>query len=54
MHLHAEEVNRDYKLTDDLLKSYERLKDQLDKDMKKLKECENYSKKLLKKEEGNE
>jgi hypothetical protein len=49
-----EEVNRDYKLTDDLLKSYERLKDQLDKDMKKLKECENYSKKLLKKEEGNE
>ena len=49
-----EEVNRNYKLTDDLLNSYERLKDQLDKDMKKLKECENYSKKLLKKEEGNE
>jgi molecular chaperone GrpE (heat shock protein) len=49
-----EEVNRDYKLTDDLLKSYERLKDQLDKDMKKLKECENYSKKLSEKEEGNE
>jgi molecular chaperone GrpE (heat shock protein) len=49
-----EEVNRDYKLTDDLLKSYERLKDQLDKDMKKLKECENYSKKLSEKEESNE
>jgi hypothetical protein len=48
------EVNRDYKLTDDLLKSYERLKDQLDKDMKKLKECENYSKKLSEKEESNE
>jgi len=29
-----EEVNRDYKLTDDLLKSYERLKDQLNKDLK--------------------
>jgi hypothetical protein len=49
-----EEVNRDYKLTDDLLKSYEGLKDQLDKDMKKLKECENYSKKLSEKEESNE
>jgi len=48
------EVNRDYKLTDDLLKSYERLKDQLDKDMKKLKECENYSKKISEKEESNE
>ena len=48
------EVNRDYKLMDDLLKSYERLKDRLDKDMKKLKECENYSKKLSEKEESNE
>jgi hypothetical protein len=46
MHLHAEEVNRDYKLTNDLFRSYKGLKDQLDKDMKKPKECENYSKKL--------
>jgi len=35
MHLHAEEVNRDCKLTNDLFRSYKGLKDQLDKDMKK-------------------
>ena len=52
--MHAKAVNRDYKLMDDLFRSYKGLKDQLDKDMKKLKECENYSKKLSEKEESNE
>jgi hypothetical protein len=39
---------------DDLFRSYKGLKDQLDKDMKKLIEYENYSKNLLEKEESNE
>ncbi len=54
MYMHAKAVNRDYKLMDDLFRSYKGLKDQLDKDMKKLIEYENYSKKLLEKEESNE
>jgi hypothetical protein len=43
-----EEVNRDYKFTEDLFKQYNGLKSQLDKDMQKLRKCENYSKKALK------
>jgi len=39
-----EEVNRDYKLTDDLFKQYDALKNQFDKDWKNLKECEEYCK----------
>jgi hypothetical protein len=54
MYMHAKAVNRDYKLMDDLFRSYKGLKDQLDKDMKKLIEYENYFKKLLEKEESNE
>jgi hypothetical protein len=39
------EVNRDYKLTDDLFRQYDALKAQFDKDWKNLKECEELCKK---------
>jgi hypothetical protein len=45
------EVNGDYKFTEDLFKQYKILKAQFDKDMEKYKKCQDYSKKLLKREQ---
>lgn len=41
-----EEVNRDYKLTDDLFKTYNKLKEQLERSMENVKKCEDYCKKF--------